>query len=356
VTVENNKIAKMNTKNWLQVLNFILVSSLLTACNFKSSEQIQIGFENNTSDLTDSLKTINSFSKKDNFFVLNYVGNYDDKIQWLQDYFNQHAGVDFKPNPSGCSVFYATNDSNKNYLGQNVDLPACNVLFAKYSSNEKYRSIAFSRIEDMQGFNKETNPSNLTNAQKTSILFFPFYAVGGINEHGVAVGIAGIPSQMIKETENRKPIFVTNLIRQILDNCKTVDDAVQLSHDYYFYDHSLTTNSHHLLIGDSTGCSVIIEYKNGKMEYVYRNQNFQLFTNNYIIDNSTDNLNQCWRYKSINKQLSKRNSGFDIQDYLKILDKAKNNTNWSVVYDLKNKQAIFTIYGNLSKQYKFGFE
>lgn len=346
----------MNTKNWLHVLNFILVSSLLTACSFKSSEQIQIGFENNTSDLSDSLKTINSFNKKDNFFVLNYVGNYDDKIQWLQDYFNQHAGVDFKPNPSGCSVFYATNDSNRNYLGQNVDLPACNVLFGKYSSNGKYKSIAFSRIEDMQGFNKETNPSNLTNAQKTSVLFFPFYAVGGINEHGVAVGIAGIPSQMIKETENRKPIFVTNLIRQILDNCKTIDDAVQLSHDYYFYDHSLTTNSHHLLIGDSTGHSVIIEYKNGKMEYVYPNQNFQLFTNNYIIDNSMDNLKQCWRFKSINNQLSKRDSGFVIQDYLKILDKAKNNTNWSVIYDLKNKQGIFTIYGNFSKQYKFGFE
>lgn len=161
----------MKTKYYLHTLTLILVSYFLITCNFKSSEQIQIGFENNTSDLSDSLKTINSFKKKDNFFVLNYVGNYDDKMLWLQDYFNQHAGVDFKPNPSGCSVFYATNDSNKNYLGQNVDLPACNVLFGKYSSNGKYKSIAFSRIEDMQGFNKETNPSNLTNAQKTSVFF-----------------------------------------------------------------------------------------------------------------------------------------------------------------------------------------
>jgi penicillin V acylase-like amidase (Ntn superfamily) len=230
------------------------------------------------------------------------------------------------------------------------------VLFGKYSSNGKYKSIAFSRIEDMQGFNRETNPSNLTNAQRISVLFFPFYAVGGINEHGVALGIAGISSQKIRETDNRKPIFVTNFIRQILDNCKTIDDAVRLSHEYYFYDHSLTTNSHHLLIGDSTGHSVIIEYKNGKMEYVYPNQNFQLFTNNNIIDNSTDNLNKCWRYKTINNQLSKRDSGFDTQAYLKILNKATNNTNWSVVYDLKNKQGIFTIYGNFSKQYKFGFE
>ena len=351
----------MNTINFSHVLNLVLVSSLLTTCNFKNLEQIQIGFENDSSDLTDSLKTVNSFSKKDNFFVLNYVGSYDDKIQWLQDYFNQHAGVDFKPNPSGCSVFYASNDSNKNYLGQNVDLPACSVLFGKYSSNEKYKSFSFSRIEDLEteskkGLNRSINPSKLTDFQKTCVLFFPFYAVGGMNERGLAVGIAGITSQVIKETKNRKPIFVTNLIRQILDNCKTIDDAVQLSHDYYFYDHSLTTNSHHLLIGDSTGRSLIIEYKNGKMEYVYPNQKFQLFTNNYVIDNSIDNLNECWRYKSINDQLSKRNSRFDIQDYLKILDKAKNNTNWSVVYDLKNKQGIFTIYGSYSKQYKFGFK
>jgi len=92
------------------------------------------------------------------------------------------------------------------------------------------------------------------------------------------------------------------------------------------------------------------------MEYIYPNQNFQLFTNNNIIDNSTDNLNKCWRYKTINNQLSKRDSGFDTQAYIKILNKATNNTNWSVVYDLKNKQGIFTIYGNFSKQYKFGFE
>jgi hypothetical protein len=343
----------MGKQYLIKAIVFVTLTNAVFSCNFKSTEQVLINFETDTSSLLDSSKTLKSFRKIDNFYVLNYTGMYDDKINWLQDYFNTNADKNYMP--SGCSVFYTSNNVNQEFLGQNLDLPDCGVLFGKYSSPNKYKSFSFSRIDDMKDFSKSTNPSNLTDFQKTCILYFPFYAVGGMNEHGLTIGIASIPSQMIKETENRKPIFVTNFIRQLLDNCRTIDEAVKLSHEYYLFDHSLSTISHHFLIGDSTGHSVVIEYKNGKMDYVFSNQRSQFFTNKNIIDNSEQNLNQCWRFKIINEKFSKSNPDFNIQDGLSILKRVKNNTIWSVVYDLKNKQGIFTVYGSFTKQYKFGF-
>ena len=343
------------------LVGFILTISILS-CNFRNAENILIVFNTDTSSLSDSLKVLKSFRKIDNFFVLNYSGVYDDKTRLLQEWFNTHADNNYKP--TGCSVFYTFNDTNQGFLGQNFDLdsdvPKCGILFGQYCPYGKYKSFSFSRIEDLQtadkkGLSMSIDPSNLTDFQKSCVLYFPFYAVGGINEHGLAIGIASIPSQMIKETENRNPIFVTNFARQLLDNCRTIDEAVKISQKYYLYDHSLSTISHHILIGDSTGNSVMIEYKNGKMAYVYSNHKFQFFTNKYIIDNSNENLNQCWRYKIIKERLSESNANLNIQDCLSLLKRVKNNTIWTVVYDLKNKQGMFTVYGCFTKQYKFGF-
>lgn len=352
----------MKEQNLLKLFLSVLLTCLAFSCNFKNNEQILIDFKTDTSSLSDSLKILKSFKKMNNFFVLNYSGDYDDKTRLLQEWFNSHAEYIYKP--TGCSVFWTGNEINQGFLGQNFDqddgVSKCGILFGKYSPSGKYKSFSFSRIEDLQtadnkGLNINVNPSSLTDFQKSSVLYFPFYAVGGINEHGLAVGIASIPSQLIKEKENRSPIFVTNFIRQLLDNCRTVDEAVTLSKKYYLYDHSLSTISHHFLIADSIGHSVIIEYRTGRMDYIYDNEGFQLFTNNQIIENSNENLNKCWRFKIINERLSVHNTNLNIQDYLSILDQVKNNTIWSVMYDLKNKQGIFTVYGSFSKQYKFEF-
>lgn len=346
----------MKNQGIIKTFLLLLLSLTIVGCNQKKDNIIQLTFVNENSSLSDSINTINSFKRNDKFFILNYTCEYDSYVDWLQNYFNSIAGIDFKPGQSGCSVFYASSDTEKNFLSQNVDSPSCTPLFGKYSSHGKYKSFAFSRIEDMKGFDKGIDPSNLTNDQKTSLLFFPFYSVGGINEYGLAVGIAGIPSQLIKDTLNKEPIYVTNFMRQILDNCKTVDEAIKFSTKYYIYDHSLSTNSHHFLIGDSFGKSVILEYANGKLDYKFEDKRFQLFTNNPVIEKSMEDLSQCWRYKTLNKKLTKINPETTNQDYLTFLNDAKNNTNWSVVYDLNEKRGIFTIYGDFSKRYKFNFD
>jgi hypothetical protein len=352
----------MKNQNLSKVLVGVIIISSVLSCNFKNYESILIDFKTDTSSLADSIKVLKSFKKMDNFFVLNYTGIYDDRTSLLQKWFDSHVG--YKYRPTGCSVFYTSKNANQGFLAQNFDrdsdVPDIGILFGRYCPIGKYKSFSLSRIEDLQtedmkGLTRNINPSNLTDYQRYLVLFFPFFSVGGINEHGLAIGIASIPSQLIKETENRSPIFVTHFIRQLLDNCRTIDEAIKLSKKYYIYDRSLCTITHHILIGDSTGHSVMIEYKNGKMDYVLSDQKFQLFTNKPIIDNSNENLNQCWRFKIINERLSESNANLNIQDCLSVLKKVKNNTMWTVVYDLKNKQGIFTVYGDFTKQYKFGF-
>lgn len=75
----------------------------------------------------------------------------------------------------------------------------------------------------------------------------------GINEHGLAVAVAANDQTTVEPGADSPPLFITVLMRKILDQVKTVDEAVSLAEQFAPFDiepHSLVS---HLLVADPSG-------------------------------------------------------------------------------------------------------
>jgi hypothetical protein len=253
-----------------------------------------------------------------------------------------------------CSIFTVINDAGNIYLGRNLDENDNGILLAKYNPPGKYSSFAFSRLELLK-FNRHSDPNKFNKEEKQHFLFFPFYALDGINEKGLAIGVAGVNSQKLNLHTDKELVFITLFIRRVLDNCQNIDDVIELSKKYDLYDGTLKTISHHLLAVDADGNSLIIEYKDGEMKYIYKKNENQIITNRYVYENSLESKMKCWRYKTLYGQLNDRQNQINLNKCISMLESAYNETTYSIVYDVKLKKGLFAIYNDHDNLYEFHF-
>jgi hypothetical protein len=253
-----------------------------------------------------------------------------------------------------CSIFFTTNSSGVTYHCQNLDNPQSGILVGLFKAPGKYKSIALTRMTDITYFPPSFEFAEMNDMQKSFLPFFAFYPADGINEYGLTVSVAGSYPHKVTETKNRTGVFITYLNRLMLDSCKTVDEAIALSRRYYFFDHEGLVTTNHLLIADKFGKSAVIEYnKDGKMDYMVKNNSNLVITNDDVIGVDTSQL-KCVRYKEICRQLSTNPAG-DYQDCMDILRAVKNNTLWSVVMDNKTGTGYIGVKGKFDHYYKFSF-
>jgi len=60
-------------------------------------------------------------------------------------------------------------------------------------------------------------------------LLSPYFAPDGINEYGVIAGLASVATVQYASDPTKDTIFVTRLIREILDHSQNVDDALNMA-------------------------------------------------------------------------------------------------------------------------------
>lgn len=346
---------KILNKAVLPIACIYVIITVLSSC--ASKERIEkIAFETDNSTVSDSIKTIKSFKKQQEFYVLTQFGSYDEKMEWLNNYLlaevNKNSVVPSKVKKQMCSIFFTTNSSGITYHCQNLDNPESGILIGSFNAPGKYKSIALSRMTDISYFPASFEFTEINETQKTFLPFFAFYPADGINEYGLSVSVAGSYPHKVTETKDRKGVFITYLNRLMLDSCKTVEEALALSKRYYFFDHEGLISSNHLLIADKSGTSAIIEYnKEGRMDYLVKKKENLVMTNDDIIGADTSQI-KCVRFKNICKELSNKPvSSFD--DCMKILQNVRNNTLWAVVMDNKSSTGYIAIRGKYTHFYKF---
>lgn len=339
----------------LPITCIYVMAIMLSSCASKAQIE-KIAFDTDNSTVSDSIKTIKNFKKQKEIYVLTQFGSYDEKMEWLNNYLltevNKNIAVPSKKEKQMCSIFFTTNNSGITYHCQNFDNPESGIIVGSYSAPGKYKSIAIIRMTDITYFPPSFELAEITDMQKTFIPFFSFYPVNGINEHGLSVSIAGSYPHKITDTKDRKGVYITYLNRLMLDSCKTVNEAIALSQHYYFFDHEGLITANHLLVADKSGNSAVIEYdKNGKMQYLVKQNSNLVMTNDDIIGVDTSQL-KCVRYKEICKQLSNKPvAGY--ADCMNILQTVKNNTLWTVVMDNKSSTGYIAVKGKYSHYYKF---
>jgi hypothetical protein len=247
-----------------------------------------------------------------------------------------------------CSLFSTTSERavimGRNWDNQNVG----SIIVSLYYPPRGYASISFSRAIDM-GFPLNVDLLDFKSSELGNMLLLaPFYAMDGINEHGLAVSVAGVKQTTVKSKSNKESVWITFLIRKILDQAKSIEEAVNLVDKFIPFDLDKNSLNCHLFIADSSGKSVTLEYVEDQWKRIYGDKSWQVLTNKPVYNVPDAKLrDQCWRYRSISDTLEKTKGNVDWKTGMKILqDVTQKGTTWSVVYSLVSKELYFSVYQN----------
>ncbi len=168
-----------------------------------------------------------------------------------------------KPN---CSTFVCHNEKGEVLFCRNFDdkgEAAC--CFVTTEPDYGYKSICATDLSAI--FDDEVPVSDFKGIQKIYLLAAPYFSTDGMNEHGVAISLLSAGRAVSPSVEGAITLSPYDVIRVVLENAKTVDEAVDLLHNYNIYLGSSPFNTHpiHYMIADASGKSVVVEFIKGEL-------------------------------------------------------------------------------------------
>jgi hypothetical protein len=300
-------------------------------------------------DADRTLKSITKVDEIDNFYLMTYYGNYDNIVY--------KANSTSDESPVGCTLLSMTGNKEHPIFGRNFDNSAgAGAVLARYQPENRYKSLVFSRMSDL-GMYSGFDSSKLTESQKKSILNAPYYAADGINEKGLAVALAYNPPGVSIENVKGEKVFITQLMRKILDNAANVDEAIDICRGSRAYDFGADTLTHHFLIADSQANAVTVEFSNGSWQFMRSDVPYQAVTNVPLYNVAEEQRKaNCGRYNTAVTMMSGMKGKGGWKDMLRVLEAVKQTqyaqTIWSYSVDMSTRTMYICMNGDFSKIYK----
>jgi hypothetical protein len=293
--------------------------------------------------------TLDSLKKVDDYplYTMRYYGSYDrrassDGIQWLAS-----ASV---PPTWACSLFAALGDANNMLYGRNFDWEFSPAVLLFTSPPDGYASVSMVDVAYLGfGGSKATTLTELSLAERQALLRAPFLPFDGMNERGLAVGMAAVPPGDMKPDPNKETLDSLRVIRKMLDQASSVDEAVAILQRY-----NINMNGGpplHYLIADRSGRAMLVEFYQGKMVLMPNDRPWHQATNFLRSAVGENAQGQCWRYDTIFRQLTQAEGRLNAQEATSLLaDVSQEGTQWSIVYEMNTgdvKVSMGRRYGNM---------
>ena len=185
----------------------------------------------------------------------------------------------------------------------------------------------------------------------------------GVNEKGLFIAIAMVKKEPVPSDKNKETISSVLMVRKILDEAATVDEALKIVNEYNI---DFFPGPHvHFLIGDANGDGATVEFTSKGVKTI--RHKFPIFDTNFTFYDKIgkDLRGLCWRYDTISDFFAE-NDVITIDEMFGLLkkvaqigDKAfitktgeKLTTQWSAVY---TSNGILEVYfgGNYGKKFVF---
>lgn len=251
----------------------VLVISSFTACGSSSNNNRNPKSDTRLDDdmrrSLDSLKRIDSSGMLYEMDVtFDYYSDAMQKIVAEENYINHDHG---------CTSFMTHNENNDVITCRNFDTNhrAKNEkdaagIFIIYHCHPvgKYKSIS---IGDAKYFGEEggmRHPGALDDGRSdvSNVLYGIYDTLDGMNEKGLTVSTL---SSDLSEDEYCYNVFkhgcetcvIGTILRYMLDECATVDEAVQLAHKYNVMPYTGSKKLDHIFVSDASGDSKVIEWR-----------------------------------------------------------------------------------------------
>ena len=127
----------------------------------------------------------------------------------------------------GCTVFTASG-GGETLMGRNFDFPSNPALLLYTDPPDGYASVSMVDLGYF-GYSLDSLPQE---DDLGSLLTAPYLPFDGMNEKGLAVGMAAIPEALAPVSEGKTTIGEIQAIRMLLDYAEDVDEALTLLKEY----------------------------------------------------------------------------------------------------------------------------
>jgi hypothetical protein len=308
----------------------MMIASLgLAACG-AAATSVPVTRQAAESALTEQqVATLSSLEKVDDFplYTMHYYGSSESGLS-----FSNELAI-ATPRPAwGCSLFAAMGGADKFY-GRNFDWEQSPALLLFNHLTDGYDSVSMVDIAYLDiGKNADTL-TELPLEQRLALLDAPALPFDGMNEQGLAVGMAAVPADEMQPDPNKETIDSLMVIRKMLDQAGDVDEAVAILQLY-----NINWGSGpplHYLIADRSGRAVLAEYYQGGLRLLPNDRPWHLATNFLRTAISGSAAGQCTRYDSLEQQLSTVEGSINSINAMNLLqDVSQSNTQWSIVYGM----------------------
>ena len=243
-------------------------------------------------------------------------------------------------------------------MGRNFDWDHNPILVLHTSPSNGYSSISLVNLGFL-GIGSQQAESLMEKmiAFKYALRQVPFVPVDGMNETGLSVGMAAVPSGSDGSDITKPMMGSLGIMREILDFASTVDEAVAIMESYRIEFGGGPPV--HYLIADSQGNSVIVEYGSGKMQVIERSANWQAMTNFLLESSGPQPELQCDRFRKISEKLSSTEGVISDKQGMQLLsdvsqgDPQVEGTQWSAIYDLSKKDLSVAVGKDYSRIFSF---
>ena len=300
--------------------------------------------------------TLDSVTKVDGhpFYVMHYYGPYitENADHDIPEDAHAPENVPSQSPAWACSLFAALGNAEALLYGRNFDWKYSPAVLLFTDPPDGYASVSMVDIAYLDFSDTALlKLDKLPVEQRRPLLQAPFLPFDGMNEHGLVVGMAAVPNSAMLQDASKPIIGSLGIIREMLDHAKTVDDAVALMADYNI---DITDGpALHYLIADASGDAVLVEFYEGEMHVIPKEDAWHQATN--FLRTATDaTAGVCQRYSTIQMYLAEAQGQLVTQEAMDLLESvSQSNTQWSVVYGISAGRIDVVMQRNYKRVHTF---
>jgi hypothetical protein len=264
-------------------------------------------------------------------YEMTYVGDYD--VMFNVD----------EPTVSssfGCSLFAALGDPDQAVFARNFDWDPDAAMVLHTDPPDGFASVA---IVDVRFLGLEPGSDLMTAEGSDLLLNGPLPVIDGMNEHGVAIGLAADDAGSFVPDPEQATVSGLRIMRLVLDGATNVAEALEIIASYNL---DFTGGPPlHYLVADAAGASAVVEFVDGEMVVIDGSPPWQALTNFQQTGATDDVFAGDWRWSTAAAALDAVAGDVEPADALELLESvAQGHTQWSVAYDL-SARAMLVVMG-----------
>lgn len=249
-----------------------------------------------------------------------------------------------------CSAVAIRSKQGQVFVGRNLDYHNDAFLILRIHDQDGLASVSMIDLAYLNLNRPDLDRAGLID--RLPLLFAPYYLMDGMNRHGVTVSDMSVPHAEPPATPGKPAIIQSTLMRIILDQAKSADEAVQLVHEFNIH---FVEQPEHLMVADAAGRFRIIEFIDGEVRVTPAGQNWQVCTNHVMWEKSEhENDEACDRYRAGSHAAESLPGSFDMESAQNVIRKmsVEGWTMWTSVYDLTNRDISVLYKSRLDAEYR----